>query len=161
VSEVEAYNLFDGELQEDPKEPAGFCRRWQRFGQTLGAELLGMTVYELAPGESVCPYHYEYDEEWVLILTGSPVLRDPDGEHELEAGDVVCFPVGPTGAHQIFNRGGEPLRIAMLSTKGEPAVAVYPDSDKIGVWPGNPDDNLMLRRSDGAVGYYDGELRDQ
>jgi len=155
---MEPFNLFDGELQEDPNEPAGFCRRWQRFGPTLGAELLGMTVYELAPGESVCPYHYEYDEEWVLILTGTPVLRDPDGEHQLEAGDVVCFPVGPAGAHQVFNRGDEPLRIAMLSTKDEPAVAVYPDSDKIGVWPGNPDDNLMLRRKDGAVDYYEGEL---
>jgi hypothetical protein len=48
----------------------------------------------------------------------------------------------------------------MLSTKNEPAVAVYPDSDKVGVWPGNPEDNLMLRRSDGAVDYYDGELQD-
>ena len=158
---MEVFNLFDGELQEDPQEPAGFCRRWQRLGSTLGGELLGMTVYELAPGESVCPYHYEYDEEWVLILTGEPVLRDPDGEHGLEAGDVACFPVGPAGAHQVFNRGDEPLRIAMLSTRSEPAVAVYPDSDKIGVWPGNPDDNLMLRSRDGAVGYYEGELREE
>jgi uncharacterized cupin superfamily protein len=157
---MESYNLYDGELEEDPKEPAGYCRRWQRFGARLGGSLLGMTVYELAPGESVCPYHYEYDEEWLLVITGRPVLRDPDGEHELETGDVVCFPVGPAGAHQVFNRGSDPLRIAMLSTKSEPAVAVYPDSDKIGVWPGNPDDNLMLRRSDGAVDYYDGELED-
>jgi uncharacterized cupin superfamily protein len=155
---VDAFNLFDGKLQEDPNEPTGFCRRWQRFGATLGAELLGMSVYELAPGESVCPYHYEYDEEWVLILTGRPELRDPDGEHQLETGDVVCFPVGPAGAHQVFNRGDAPLRIAMLSTKREPAVAVYPDSDKVGVWPGNADDNLMLRRKDGAVDYYEGEL---
>ena len=156
---MESYNLYDGGLEEDPKEPAGYCRRWQRFGPRLGGSLLGMSVYELAPGESVCPYHYEYDEEWLLVLTGRPVLRDPDGEHELETGDVVCFPVGPTGAHQVFNRESEPLRIAMLSTKNEPAVAVYPDSDKVGVWPGNPDDNLMLRRSDAAVDYYDGELQ--
>src|ERR1051325_2910325 len=122
---MEPFNLFDGELQEDPNEPAGFCRRWQRFGSTLGAELLGMTVYELAPGESVCPAPYEYDEGWVLIPTGEPVLRDPDGEHGLEAGDVVCFPVGPAGAHQVFNRGEERLRIAMLSTRSEPAVDVY------------------------------------
>jgi hypothetical protein len=45
----------------------------------------------------------------------------------------------------------------MFSSAREPAVAVYPDSDKIGVWPGNPDDEVMLRRADGAVEYYDGE----
>jgi uncharacterized cupin superfamily protein len=106
----------------------------------------------------VYPYHYEYDGEWLFVLDGRPVLRDPEGEHQLETWDVVGFPVGPAGAHQVFNRGGEPLRIAMLSTKQEPAVAVYPDSDKIGVWPGNRDDNVMLRRRDGAVPYYDGEL---
>jgi len=52
---MKSYNLSDGELEEDPKEPAGYCRRWQRFGARLGGSLLGMSVYELAPGESVCP----------------------------------------------------------------------------------------------------------
>jgi hypothetical protein len=37
-------------------------------------------------------------------------------------------------------------------------VAVYPDSDKIGVWPGNDADRVMLRRADGHTGYYDGEV---
>jgi len=155
---VEVYNLYDGELKVDPEEPAGYCRQWQRFGDSLGASLLGMSVYVLEPGESVCPYHYEYDEEWLIVLTGRPVLRIPEGEHELEPGDVVCFPVGPGGAHQVFNRGDEPLRIAMLSGKLEPSVAVYPDSDKLGVWPGNKDDTLMFRRGDGGVDYYEGEL---
>ena len=48
-------------------------------------------------------------------------------------------------------------RSMMFSSAREPAVAVYPDSDKIGVWPGNPEDEVMLRRADGAVGYWDGE----
>jgi hypothetical protein len=45
----------------------------------------------------------------------------------------------------------------MWSSAREPAVAVYPDSDKIGVWPGNPDDTVLLRRADGHRDYYDGE----
>ena len=36
-------------------------------------------------------------------------------------------------------------------------MAASPDSDKIGVWPGNADDQVILRRADGAVDYYDGE----
>jgi hypothetical protein len=45
----------------------------------------------------------------------------------------------------------------MFSSAREPSVAVCPDSDKIGVWPGNPDDTVMLRRADSHVDYYDGE----
>ena len=44
----------------------------------------------------------------------------------------------------------------MLSTKSEPAVAVYPDSDKIGVWPGGDADKIMVRRASN-VDYWDGE----
>jgi hypothetical protein len=44
----------------------------------------------------------------------------------------------------------------MVSTVFEPAVAIYPDSDKLGVWPGDTRDNLLTRRSS-AVDYWDGE----
>jgi hypothetical protein len=57
----------------------------------------------------------------------------------------------------VSNAGEREVRIVMFSSAHEPAVAVYPDSDKIGVWPGNPADHVMLRRADGDVGYYDGE----
>ena len=45
----------------------------------------------------------------------------------------------------------------MYSTMTVPAASVYPDSDKIGIWTGNPDDDLMTKRSSG-VGYYAGEV---
>jgi uncharacterized cupin superfamily protein len=57
----------------------------------------------------------------------------------------------------VTNRAEQPARILMFSSAREPAVAVYPDSDKIGVWPGNDEDRVMLRRGDGQVEYYDGE----
>jgi len=155
---VEVVNLYDSPLQEESKEPPGFCWQATTFGPLIGASLLGATIYGLEPGESICPYHYEYgNEEWLLVATGRPTLRDPNGEHQLEPGDVVCFSEGPDGAHQVFNRTDEPLRVVMLSTKDEPAVAVYPDSDKIGVWPGSRDDHVMVRRTS-RVDYWDGEL---
>src|SRR5664280_776185 len=72
-------------------------------------------------------------------------------------GDLVRFAPGPDGAHKATNRGGQTARIVMFSSAHEPAVAVYPDSDKIGVWPGNDADRVMLRRVDGRVDYFDGE----
>jgi hypothetical protein len=44
----------------------------------------------------------------------------------------------------------------MWSSARVPAVSVYPDSDKVGVWPGNADDDLIFRR-DTAVEWSYGE----
>ena len=149
----EIVNVYEVETEGDESDPPGYRARMARFGPTIGAEQLGASVYELDPGESVCPYHYEYpEEEWLLVLAGRPTLRDPDGEHELEPGDLVCFPEGPDGAHKVTNRTDEVVRILMVSTKHETAVAVYPDSGKVGVWPLGK----LFRLAD-AVEYYDGE----
>jgi len=119
--------------------------------------MLGATVYELPPGQSNCPYHYEYgNEEWLIVLEGRLTVRHPEGEAELGPGDVLCFAIGPDGAHKLTNRTDGTVRVAMLSTQHEPAVAVYPDSDKLGVWPGDKRDNLLVRR-ESVVDYWDPE----
>ena len=112
---MESFNLFDGELDDERTEPAGFTWRRAIVGAKLGAEKLGASLYELQPGEKSFPYHYEYGaEEWLLVVAGRPTLRTPDGEHELRNGDVVVFREGPAGAHQVRNdeaaagRGGLP-----------------------------------------------------
>ncbi len=144
-------NLHAVELEFDPGEPEGSCRRWARVGPLVGASMLGLSVYELEEGEWICAYHFEWGvEEWVIALEGSPTLRTPEGELLLEPGDVVCFREGPEGAHNV--RG--PGRVAMLSTKSEVGVAEYPDSDKIGFWAG--DTHYMLRRTP-SLEYWDGE----
>ena len=75
---MERFNIFDGELDEERTEPAGFAWRAARLGPRLGAEKLGASVYELQPGERSFPYHYEYGaEEWLLVVAGRPTLRVP------------------------------------------------------------------------------------
>ena len=151
------FNLFGGDVEYDPDDPEGYRAGFVRLGPLVGGTMLGGTVYELPPGQSICPYHYEYgNEEWLVALDGRPTVRHPAGEDALEPGEVVCFPVGPEGAHKITNRTDAPVRVLMLSTKIEPSVAVYPDSDKIGVWPGDKRDNILVRRESG-VDYWDRE----
>jgi uncharacterized cupin superfamily protein len=150
-------NVFDAEFEYDETDPEGYRAAAAAVGKTAGGEEVAIKAFELPPGESLCPYHYEYVEEWLLVLEGDVVVRTPEGEHELHRGDLVRFASGPSGAHKVGNRGVETARIVMLSSAHEPAVAVYPDSDKIGVWPGNDADRLMLRREDGNVEYYEGE----
>ncbi len=115
-----------------------------------------MFLYDLQPGESSAPYHYEYVEEWLLVVDGTVVVRVPHGEHTLERGDLICFPPGPAGAHKLMNRSASPARTMMFSSSEVPAVSVYPDSDKIAVWPGHESDELIFRRGS-AVPWSDGE----
>ena len=151
------FNLFAAEPEYDETDPEGFRAGMARFGGSIGATMLGGSLYELPPGQSNCPYHYEYgNEEWLIVLEGTLTLRHPDGEQELDPGDVVCFPSGPDGAHRLTNRTDQRVRVLMLSTQVEPAVAVYPDSDKLGVWPGDRRDSFLFRRGD-AVDYWVGE----
>jgi uncharacterized cupin superfamily protein len=154
---VQRFNLNTGKLDYDESDPEGFQAGMARFGASIGATMLGGSLYELPPGQSNCPYHYEYgNEEWLVVLDGKLTVRHPGGEEELEPGDIVCFPVGPEGAHRLTNRTDATVRVLMLSTMVEPAAAVYPDSDKIGVWPGDKEDNIMVRR-ESNVDYWDGE----
>ena len=157
MADLQRVNVFDLVPEYDAADPDGYRAGMARFGPSIGASMIGATVYELPAGQSICPYHYEYpDEEWLVVLEGRVTVRHPGGEDELGKGDVVCFPPGPDGAHKVTCLGEETARVLMTSTKQKPAIAVYPDSGKVGIWPGDERDTLMLRREN--LGYYDGEV---
>ena len=124
--------------------------------RAVGSAATLMYIYDLAPGAGASPYHYEYAEEWLLVVDGTVVVRTPDGEQTLERGDLACFAPGPAGAHKIMNRSEAPARTLMFSSAQVPAVSVYPDSDKIGVWSGNEPDELIFKRGT-AVSWTEGE----
>lgn len=154
---MQRVNIREPQFVYDESDPEGFRAGMFRFGPLVGASQLGTSVYELPPGQQVCPYHYEYgEEEWLLVLAGTPTLRHPGGSDALEPWDAVCFPPGPEGAHAVKNETQETVRILMYSTVHHPAATVYPDSDKVAVWTGNADDNVIARRSEG-LDYWDGE----
>jgi uncharacterized cupin superfamily protein len=150
-------NIFRAEFEYDADDPDGYRSGVAHVGRIAGGKANVVKLFELPPGQSVCPYHYEYVEEWLLVLDGEIVLRLPEGEASLSRGDVICFPAGPEGAHKVTNQADRAASVVMFSSSSEPAVAVYPDSDKIGVWTGNKADELMVRRGDGAVDYWEGE----
>jgi uncharacterized cupin superfamily protein len=143
---VDAVNIFRVEGPEGRVDVA----------RAVGSSAILMFIYDLAPGESSSPYHYEYDEEWLLVVDGTLVVRTPDGEHTLGRGDLVRFPAGAAGAHKVMNRSEAPARTMMFSSSRAPAVSVYPDSGTIGVWPGDEADDLVFERRT-AVPWAHGE----
>jgi uncharacterized cupin superfamily protein len=154
---MDIFNIFGAAMDEHASDetPDGFRCNAVSFGERIGATRMGMTIYELPPGQAVCPYHFEWtDEEWLFVLEGAPIVRTPEGERTLDAGDVVCFPAGPEGAH-LVRAGTEAARIGIISTKNDVGVVEYPDSDKVGVWAGGAR-QFMLRRTP-QLDYWDGD----
>jgi uncharacterized cupin superfamily protein len=151
-------NIAAPAFEYDDSDPEGFRSGLARLGKLLGgAGESGASVYELPPGQAVCPYHYECgEEEWLLVLEGDPTLRHPDGSDRLAPWDVVFFEKGPAGAHGVRNETEETVRVLMFSTVVTPSATVYPDSDKVGIWTGDPETDVMVRR-ESKVEYFDRE----
>ena len=143
-------------------EREGFRYRRARLGRQAGAERLGASLYELSPGQSAWPYHAHLaNEELLIVLRGRPSLRAPEGWRELDEGEVVAFPRGERGAHQLLNRHDEPVRILMVSEMNAPEVALYPDSGKIAAFgraPGSAGEGIEVSfRTEDGVDYWEGE----
>ena len=152
-------NIGEPDFEYDPDDPEGFRAGMLRPGPGLGAEKLGLSVYEIPGGQSLCPYHFEYaEEEWLLVLEGEATVRHPGGEEKLGPWDLTCFPPGPEGAHEVRNDGADPIRVLMFSDIRTPGATSYPDSGKIGIWTGIREDDVMVHRSS-KVDYFDGEPR--
>jgi uncharacterized cupin superfamily protein len=130
------FNLRELELETDSDLPEGHRFFGRSLTEDLGAKLTGLSVYEVPAGEGHWPYHFEIpEEEWLLVVEGTLVLRTPEGERTLIAGDVACFVAGAPGAHGVLrNESGAPVRFAMPSTQAQyGGGCVYPDSGKIAI----------------------------
>lgn len=145
----------------DERRPEeGFRALRARLGSQAGSERLGLSLWELPPGQAAYPYHFHYvEEELVVVLEGRPTLRTPAGRRELAEGEVVAFPRGEPGAHQLHNRTAETVRFLAFSTSGEPDIVMYPDSGKISAaerLPRGGGLRVLFRMAD-AVDYYEDE----
>ena len=157
---IDRANVLTDGWDEDPHPLEGWLSN-SKWLIGRGHEL-GLSVYELPPGQTQSPYHFHHGEdELIVVLRGRPTLRTPDGERELAEGDFVHFPRGPSGAHQVWNASDEPARYLVASSTASPEVVEYPDSGKV-LAAARADANgegrlwTMHRRSD-AVDYIEGE----
>jgi uncharacterized cupin superfamily protein len=154
---VDTFNVFDDQEWDTENDREGFRHLRTAVGERLGSRLLGGTVYELPSGERTWPYHYEQGcEERLIVVSGNPVLRAAVGERQLKPGDIVVFPEGPGGAHQVINRSDSRCRILILSSKAPVAIIHYPDSGKIGLWSQSAGGQTVVRDSP-ELDYWEGE----
>ena len=153
---MKVFNLNADEWDRT-EERKGWRSKDAWVGHHIGAELIGGSMYELEPGDRLWPYHTHHaNEEWLIVLRGAPTLRTPDGEETLREGDVVAFPRGKEGAHQVRNGTDAAIRILMLSTLIAPDIVEYLDSGKIGA-RSVKGERILLSRPGPDLDYWDGE----
>jgi uncharacterized cupin superfamily protein len=123
--------LFEPDFEESSEQP-GFS--WQRapLARQAGAEHLGASLFALPPGEALFPLHYHLgNEEMLIVVDGSPSLRTLEDERVLEQGEVVSFPRGEEGGHQVVNRSDAEARVLVVSEMNAPEVVIRPESGKL------------------------------
>ncbi|MEN0012953.1 MAG: cupin domain-containing protein [Solirubrobacteraceae bacterium] len=154
-------NIYDvgSEPRSATSQVPGFDSLRGRIGDAAGSRRIGTSVWDLLPGQRAYPYHFHYvEEEQLIVLEGTPLLRTPAGWRRLERGAFVVFPPGPDGAHQLVNDSDETVRFIAISTTGEPDIVAYPDQGTIGVFerpPGPGQLRHFFRRVD-EVTYDEG-----
>lgn len=153
---MEVFNLY-GEQWDRVEDRPGWRSKDGWVGAHIGSELIGGSMYEVEPGQKLWPYHTHHaNEEWMIVVRGRPTLRTPEGERELVEGDVVCFPRGRVGAHQVWNAGDAPVRVLMLSTLLVPDIVEYLDSGKVAALDARRE-RLFRVRLGPQVEYWEGE----
>jgi uncharacterized cupin superfamily protein len=122
-------NIWDdvwGDQEEDWSGGGGLAKRLVPRGP-----FLGMSLYELGPGNFQIFHFHHGTEELLVVLRGRPTLRTYEGSRQLDEGAVVHFPPGPGGAHEIRNETAEAVRYVMAGTRPSPEVVEYPDLKKL------------------------------
>lgn len=92
-----------------------------------------VSFVELEPGNYAYGYHYhEANEEVFYIISGTGIVRTPQGEITVNAGDAITFPAGAEGAHVIRN-GSETEKLVYIDfgAVSMPEIVHLPDFGKI------------------------------
>lgn len=127
---------------------------YEEIGNLIGARKLGYQITTLPPGKRLCPLHAEdMEEELFIVWEGEAVIRTLRGEYTCRKGDIIAFPVGDIGTHQVINKSDKPCRVFMLGAEDPKGVAYYPDSKKVLV----SSRGRMILRTEPVLDYYDGE----
>lgn len=161
--EIPMVRFDDEDWSAHQPGPAPFVFARKRL--TDGSGGLGASLFEVPPGCAAYPRHaHLVNDEALLILAGRGRLRVGEASAEVGPGLFIPLPAGPEHAHRLDNIGDAPLRYICVSTMQAPEVALYPDSDKIGVIAGSPPGGAAEQRTVSAwfpasakVGYFEGE----
>lgn len=145
---------------EEWKQGEFFAGRDISIGARLGLKQLGISVNQVPPGKSGCPFHnHHVEDELFVIIAGSGEYRFGDRRMPVRPGDIIGAPAGgPETAHQLINTGSVTLAYIAVSTNAETEIVEYPDSGKFLARTRCKDGGFrFIGRMESHLDYWDGE----
>jgi uncharacterized cupin superfamily protein len=105
---------------------------WANLEGDRDFDQLGFQLVVVDPGDPVCMYHGESNQEDFLVLSGECVLVIDGEERRLKPWDFVHCP--PMTEHVFVGAGDGPCTIVMVGTRvpNEEEVLIYPVDEVAG-----------------------------
>ena len=104
-------------------------RARRRLAAAFGLKTVGVNLTTLAPGaQSALLHRHSAAEEFIYILSGTPLLRTDAGAFRLRPGMCAGFP--PNGvAHHLVNDTDAPVEYLEIGDNPADDAASYPEDD--------------------------------
>ena len=105
-------------------------REKRPLGDATGLTQFGVNLVRLTPGAmSALRHAHSAEDEFVLVLEGTPTLVTNEGEEALAPGLCVGFPCGTGDAHHLVNRTEADVIFLVVGTRADHDAVDYPDVD--------------------------------
>jgi uncharacterized cupin superfamily protein len=127
-------NIYEPDYDVE-HDGAPYIWKRARLGRAAGSEKLGASLFAVPPGGATFPLHaHLHNEELLVVIAGTPTLRVVDApERVLAPGDVVAFPAGRDGAHELRNDSAVAVSLLIVSTMLAPEINLFPDTNELWV----------------------------
>lgn len=148
VIDLNAIPRRTGSIYPEPWASQMAGRSSIALGDAGGLTQYGVRITTLEPGAQSSLRHWHLNEdEFVMMLTGTLILIDDDGEHELAPGDCAAFPAGDPNGHHLVNRTDSPGSFLVVGSRAAQETGTYTDVDmKVEISAGN----AIFTRRDGS-----------
>ena len=104
--------------------------RMADIGRALGSASIGLVIQTVKPGcRSSRRHRHVFQEEILVVMTGSGTLHHGDQPLPVRSGDVVCYLPGDPEPHAFENTGSEDLVVWAFGNRFRHEVCIYPDQD--------------------------------
>jgi uncharacterized cupin superfamily protein len=102
----------------------------RKLGECFGLTNFGVNLTDLSPGAmSALAHSHSKQDEFILVLEGTPTLVLGKEEFTLNPGDCYGFKAATGLAHQLVNRSEENVTYLEIGDRTEGDEVEYPNDD--------------------------------
>ena len=115
--------------------PAPFAKLMQgrikrRLGDHFGLTNFGVNLTEMAPGSmSALKHSHQTQDEFVYIVSGTPMLVLGNDEFLMQPGDCIGLPAGTGLGHHLLNHSDDLVVYLEIGDRSTGDSVDYPDDD--------------------------------